>query len=64
MCHVGTWRLEPCDRATAIGGCESHVTGPYGSFTMTDWYYPGGEVVTAADVNAKCEARGQTFVLP
>jgi len=64
MCQNGTWELEACPRASALGGCESHVSGPYGSFTLTNWFYPGGALVTAADVRAKCDATSQTFVSP
>lgn len=64
MCATGTWHLAACTRLTAIGGCTANVTGPYGSFTLTSWFYPGGPIVTEGDVIAKCNALGQHFVSP
>ena len=64
QCATGTWRLAACTRLTAIGGCTGHVTGRYGSFTLTNWFYPGGPIVTESDVMAKCNALGQHFVSP
>jgi len=63
-CISGTWRFEACIRASVIGGCTSHVTGPHGGFELTTWYYAGGAVTTTADVMARCNSSGQTFVAP
>ena len=64
QCHQGAWRNESCARDNAIGGCTTDVEGPYGRFTLTDWYYVGGPLVTAADVMAKCSALSMAFVAP
>jgi hypothetical protein len=64
MCHPGVWRFETCDRAMVIGGCTTMVNGPHGSFTVTNWFYAGGSLVTPDDVMARCSAIGQTFVAP
>ena len=64
LCHSGVWRFDLCARATAIGGCTTVVEGPYGTFTVTNWYYAGGSVVTPEDVMAKCSALGRAFVAP
>jgi hypothetical protein len=66
MCadNHGTWADAPCSRASVIGGCTAQIMGPHESFTLTTWFYPGGPVVTAADVMAKCTMLGEQFVAP
>ena len=62
--HHGVWADAACSRTNVIGGCTADISGPYGGFTLTDWFYQGGTIVTTADVMAKCTALGEQFVAP
>jgi hypothetical protein len=61
----GTWADAECSRSNIIGGCRAQITSTtHGRFTLTTWFYTGGNVATAADVMAKCPNFGGTFVTP
>jgi hypothetical protein len=66
MCrdNQGTWADAACARAGIIAGCRAEITGAYGRYTQTIWFYPGGTVTTAADVEARCPGLGGELVVP
>jgi hypothetical protein len=59
---TGTWADAACGHQGVLGGCRS--TDANTKVTITNWFYPGPGVMTAADVMLQCSGGNATYVAP
>lgn len=60
---TGTWGAEPCARADSIGGCDGPVGDGF-AFSLNSWFYVGSQYADGAEMQASCEADGDTWFAP
>jgi hypothetical protein len=52
---LNTWRTTACDPVGLLGGCRIPARRSSGSeYTITFWFYRGGDIMTSEDVMARC----------